>query len=229
MDRRLLSRIEGQNGLVTKVQAIEGGLTAKAVRCKVESGRWVRMHPGVYLTTPGRDDWETRALAVLLHLGVPSALCGRSAAYLWGLVPSPGREIEVVVGSTRNPDPVPGVQVRRSRHAVRRTHETAWPHRTDAENTVLDLAHGQSVDVMVGHLAKALQLRLTTARTLRAALADRPTQPSRSLLLEIVGDLDGGVESSAERRYVQDVETAHGLPVGRRQAPAPGGSRRDNL
>ncbi|WP_034800590.1 type IV toxin-antitoxin system AbiEi family antitoxin domain-containing protein [Intrasporangium oryzae] len=228
MDPRLQALISGQQGLVTRQQALAAGLSAKAVRWRVESGRWVRLHPGVYLTTPGRNDWHTIAAALLLHLGVPSALSSRSAAYLWGLVPSPGPLLHCVVPTSRRPDPVEGVVITRARHALERTHETAWPHRITVEHTVFDLAVGHPVDTAVGLIALACQKRLSTPRNLRVALDSRPTQPSRRVLYEVIGDVAGGVESSAERRYVRDVEQAHGLPAGRRQEPGPRETRRDN-
>ena len=46
--------------------------------------RWVCVQRGVYSTTPGRDDWPSQALAALLRIGLPSALCGPSAGFLWG-------------------------------------------------------------------------------------------------------------------------------------------------
>lgn len=229
MDRRLIARIDGQLGLVTRAQALAFGLTDKAARCRLDSGRWAWLHPGVYLTVPGRVDWQVKALAVLLHIGVPAALCRSSAAHLWRLQTVPGRAIEVVVSSHRKPDPIEGVVVHRSRYAVVRTHETAWPHRTTVEHTIFDLCHGRPLDVAVGLIARADQLGLTTARNLRQALDSRHTQTSRGLLYEVVDDVQGGIESSAERHFVNDVEIAHGLPRGQRQAPARGGTRRDNV
>ncbi|MEO7751853.1 MAG: type IV toxin-antitoxin system AbiEi family antitoxin domain-containing protein [Terracoccus sp.] len=227
-DRRLDALVKGQGGLVTRRQAVAAGMSPKAIRCRVDSGRWVRLHAGVYLTVPGRDDWTTTAVAALLSVGLPSALSGRSAGYAWGLLRSPGEGLEITVPPTRMPDPLPGVVVRRRRHAVERTHETAWPHRTTAEHTVLDLVEGASVDETVALVARACQQWLTTPQRLEVALADRPSQPGRSLLLEILGDVAGGVESSAERRYLRDVERAHGLPVGVMQQPGPGSTARDN-
>jgi hypothetical protein len=228
MDRRLQALVSGQSGLVTRPQALAAGMSAKAVRWRVESGRWVRLHPGVYLTTPGRDDWHTAAAALLLHLGIPSALCARSAGYLWGLVPGPGDLLHCVVPTSRRPDPVEGALITRARHALDRTHETAWPHRTTVEHTVFDLAVGQPIDTAVGLIAIACQQRLTTARNLRVALDGRPTQSGRRVLYEVIRDVAGGTESSAERRYLRDVERAHGLPAGRRQEPGPRSTRRDN-
>ena len=87
----------GQCGVVTRAQCLERGLTERAVDWRVSTGRWIRLHPGVYLTQPGRNDWQVTAMAALLACGRPSALGGASAGHAWGLVRAPGPDIEVVV------------------------------------------------------------------------------------------------------------------------------------
>ncbi|HET7800443.1 MAG TPA: type IV toxin-antitoxin system AbiEi family antitoxin domain-containing protein, partial [Humibacillus xanthopallidus] len=227
MDRLLDARINGQAGLVTRAQAVEAGLTDEAIRWRLSTGRWVRMHPGVYLTRPGRSDWEVRAVAALLHLGSGAALYGRSAGHAWGLLESPGDPIEAVVPETRRGGRRGvGIEVRRSRHIGARVHPTAWPHRTTVEHTVFDLAEGHDLDRAVRHAARACQLRMTTPALLLDALATRPTQSHRALLTLTLGDVDE-LESVAEVRYVRDVEAAHGLPTGQRQREG-GGTRRDS-
>jgi hypothetical protein len=86
VDALLRARAAGQAGLLTRAQALSGGLTRKGVECRLASGRWLVVHPGVYLTMPGRPDWETAAVAALLHAGRGSALCDSSAGHAWGLV-----------------------------------------------------------------------------------------------------------------------------------------------
>ena len=81
----LRARVLGQAGLVTRAQAIAGGISLESVRWALASGRCLALHPGVYPTTPGRDDWELRAVAVLLSVGGPVALAGASARFAWGL------------------------------------------------------------------------------------------------------------------------------------------------
>ncbi|NUO33966.1 MAG: type IV toxin-antitoxin system AbiEi family antitoxin domain-containing protein [Dermatophilaceae bacterium] len=228
MRRDLRAVAESQLGLVTRAQALESGLSDAAVRWRVESGRWVLVQRGVYSTTPGRDDWHARALAALLRVGVPSALCGPSAGFLWGLVPHPGPDVHVVVPVDRRPDTTPGIVITRSRHAYERTDERAWPHRIGIDHTVFDLAQGQALDRAVALVAKAVGTRRTTVRNLRRALEQRPNQSHRTLLLEVLADVAAGTESPAERRFTRDVEQAHGLPAAVRQADGPGGTRCDN-
>jgi hypothetical protein len=228
MRRDLPSVAAAQLGLVTRAQALEAGLTEAAVRWRVESGRWVCVQRGVYSTSPGRDDWQSKALAALLRIGLPSALCGPSAGFLWGLVPHPGVDIHVAVPVGRRPETTPGVVVSRSRYAFERTDERAWPHRIGVDHTVFDLAQGQPLDRAVALVAKAVQTRRTTVRNLRSALGQRPNQAHHALLLEVLDDVAAGTESAAERRYTRDVERAHGLPSAVRQAAGAGDTRCDN-
>jgi very-short-patch-repair endonuclease len=59
---------------------------------------------------------------------------------------------------------------------------------------------------------------LTTADRILAAIADRKKVRWRRLLTAVVDDAGTGCHSVLERRYLHDVERAHRLPRGRRQA-----------
>ncbi|HET8593941.1 MAG TPA: type IV toxin-antitoxin system AbiEi family antitoxin domain-containing protein [Intrasporangium sp.] len=227
VDRLLRARIAGQSGLVTRAQALRGGYSPAAIRWQVTSGRWVQVHRGVYLTSPGRDDWEVRAVAALLAIGRPSALCGPSAGAAWGLTSAPAGDVHVLVPFGRRGVDRPGMTVVRSRRFTERVHPQAWPHRTTAEHTVYDLSVGQDLDRVVALMAKACQLRIATEATLAAALETRPTQTHHGVVAEVLGLVGDGAESAAEVRYIRDVERSHGLPSGRSQHPAPGQRFRD--
>ena len=229
VDGMWAATVRGQFGVVTWGQCRQVEMSERAIRWRLQSGRWVRLHPGVYLTEPGRNDWEVTAMAALLACGRGAALSHESAAFAWGLLKGPGEGVRVLVPAGRNIEEPDGVRVVRSRTAVDRTHETAWPHRTTVEHTLLDLAQEASLDDAVGRLARAFQQGQTTERMVRQALAKRPRQRHRALLLEVLGDLGDGGESPAEVRWVRDVERAHGLPGAVRQQPTGDGGRRDNV
>ena len=223
----LRARIAGQAGLVTRAQALGAGMTQRAIEWRLGRGWWVRVHPGVYLTTPGRDDWEMRAVAALLLAGPGAALAGRSAGYAWGLVATAPSSVEVVIPAGRRVRPVVGVEIRRSRHVPDRTHATAWPHRVGAEHTVFDLAQGATIDRCISLAAKSIGIGLATQPSLLRALHERHGQSQRGVWAEMLADIGEGAESPAEMRYLRDVEPAHGLPVGVRQSPTGHGGRRD--
>ncbi len=227
VDRLLKARIAGQAGLVTRAQAVRGGYSLAAIRWQISSERWVQVHRGVYLTTPGRDDWEMRCVAALLAIGAPSALCGPSAGAEWALTSRPEGEVHVLVPYARRGLDQPGITVVRSRHFADRVDPQAWPHRTTPEHTVFDLAMGHDLDRVVALMAKACQLRLATEASLGAVLDARPTQTLHRAVAEVLGLIGEGAESAAEVRYVRDVERAHGLPPGTSQEPAAGHRFRD--
>jgi Protein of unknown function (DUF559) len=64
------------------------------------------------------------------------------------------------------------------------------------------------VDLVIG----VVQRRLTTASRLRHRLAGRRGHRWRRLLNEVLTDVSTGVRSALERRWLHDVERAHGLP-----------------
>jgi very-short-patch-repair endonuclease len=67
-------------------------------------------------------------------------------------------------------------------------------------------------------MARACGRRLTTPERLGAALAERPRARWGRELLAALTDVDSGCHSLLELRYLRDVERAHGLPPGQRQA-----------
>ena len=225
----LRARVSGQAGLVTRTQARAAGIGDEAIRWAVEVGRWVAVHPGIYLTRPGRDDWEVRAVAAMLFVGAPVALHGPSAALAWGLERREPDAVHLLVPDGRRASTRDGIEVVRSRRFGERVHPTAWPHRTSVEHTVLDLGMRGPMDRVLALAACACQRGLTDEARLAAALARRPGQTHRAVLRECLADVGAGAESAAEVRYVRDVERAHGLPTALRQCAIGERSRCDNL
>jgi hypothetical protein len=206
-------------------------MTDSAVQWRVASGRWVRLHRGVYLTRPGRSEWIVDATATLLALqGEDSvgraAFCGHAAAHLWGLVPRAPRRLEVVIPYARALRPRPGMKVRRSMRWDDLVDERAWPWRTTLPATVLDLgADGSPMDCLAV-VARAVQQERVTVAELRQELARRPGHRHGAVLRSALADVVQGAESGAEVLYLRDVERAHGLPRSVSQSPSDAGRRR---
>jgi hypothetical protein len=219
-----------QRGLVTRAQCLDAGLSRKAVEVRLANGRWRRIQHGVYLTTPGRDDWWTFATAAQLACGPDAAWSHQTAAFVWGLVHSPPPQLELLVPRDVAVRPPRGATVRRRRDLDSRVDQLWWPWITTAEDTILDLAEGVDVDEIFALLGRAFQRHRTTEASIAACLASRSRHPRRALLQEVLGDVAGGAESAMEVRYLRDVERAHGLPRGRRQhASAPGSATRHDV
>jgi very-short-patch-repair endonuclease len=92
---------------------------------------------------------------------------------------------------------------------------------TTAEDTVLDLVDEQRrPEAVIGLITTACQKRLTSPIRLTQAVAKRKRLRWRKLVVELLTAVEEGVESPLEWRYARDVERAHGLPRGKRQARA---------
>lgn len=225
MDLRRLSR--RQHDVVSRAQALKAGLTPSQIRCRLDSGRWQRIHPGIYATHNGPVTWPARASAATLHAGTGAALILGSSAYLWGLADREPAVITVGVPLERKPVRVVGTRIRRLRRL-----ETAIVERltvTTRAQTVIDLAGepGCDIDEAVALAARAAQRRHLSAADLLVELRARHRHPHGEVLAMALGDIDGGVEGAAEFRFVRDVQRAHDLPELVRQVVTRDGARRD--
>ncbi len=219
---RLAQLVAEQSGLVTRAQARSAGLSERAVDWRLRRGRWVRVHPGVYQTVPGRTDWHTRVVAAQLAAGPGAALVLAGAAYQWGLIRQQPRLVTLGVPHSRKPARLDGVQLVRMRHLDEHVDELVWPFVTTVDHTLLDLADRQRIDDAVATIARAVADERTTPGLLAARLQERSRHRHRVQLLDLLGIVAGGAESILEVRYVRDVERAHRLPVSVGQQPGEG-------
>jgi hypothetical protein len=139
-----------------------------------------------------------------------------------GFADGPGSKIHVSIPAEHRPArtrPIPDLIIHR-----RRALEPAWTApwklpRATVEDTVLDLIDAaRTFDDAYGWISRALGRRKTAIPLLRVALARRKRIRWRTWLTEALDDASKGVDSPLERRYVQGVERAHGLPAAKRQA-----------
>jgi predicted transcriptional regulator of viral defense system len=129
-----------QNGVVT-LEQLEGlGLTEDAVIKQVARGRLHRIHQTVYSLTPRVMTQRGVFMAAVLACGPDAVLSHRSAAYLWGMVDSWERPIDVTAPNRRGRSP-DGVAAHRdsSLQPIDRTIHHGVPCTTVAR-TVLDYA-----------------------------------------------------------------------------------------
>jgi hypothetical protein len=211
--------LERQRGVVTRSQAAAHGMDHSRVWRQLTSGRWTALHRGVYATFTGEPSRDAVLWAALLRAGPGAVLSHHTAAELLGLADGRRAPVDLTVPVGRHPEAIRGVRVHRSGRVPAAAHPTQLPPRTRVEETVIDLAQAAaSLDEAYVWIGRAIGRRLTTAARLRAALGDRPRASRRDALLAAVAEVGSGAHSLLERRYVRDVELAHGLPPARRQA-----------
>ena len=211
---------ERQRGLVTRGQALSAGLPKDLIYSWVERGRWQRVHTGVYAVFTGTPDREARLWAALLRAGPGAALSCETAAELDGLADKPAQLIHVTVPANRRVTKTPGIIVHSRLMADEAVHPVRLPPRTRIEETVLDLCDSSSsLDQAIGWLTTALGRRLTTQHLLLTAAYGRSRLRYRNDIQSILMPDMSGIHSVLEYLYVRDVEKAHRLPRGKRQAP----------
>jgi hypothetical protein len=158
----------------------------------------------------------------VLRAGPGAVLSHETAAELHGLTDKQASKIHVTVPAARNPARrrrLPGVIVHRSRNPVSERLPPWLLPRTPAAETVLDLvAKSRTFDDAYGWLTRATGRQLVSVPHLREALAARSRIRWRILLTEALQEANDGAMSPLERRYVRDVERAHGLPTADRQS-----------
>jgi len=96
-DRAIAAIAERQHGLITLDQALLAGLTRAGAKHRVGTGRWERLHPGVYRMAGSARTFEQEVLAACRAAGPGATASHRSAATLLGLPGlTPTTELTVV-------------------------------------------------------------------------------------------------------------------------------------
>jgi hypothetical protein len=221
--REWLILLDTQCGIVDRTQAKRAGFSDRQIFHRLRSGRWQRVHEGVYATFAGPLTREARLWAALRRAGEGAMLSHETAAEVHGLIDKPAsKTIHITVPAGRRPvrrGSVRGVLIHRSVQSRPQLPITWKLPRTRIEDTVLDLIDAApTFQAAYGWIARAVTRDLATVSMLRAALAARRRARYRAELAVAFGASDVGVHSGLELRYARDVERAHGLPPAQRQA-----------
>jgi hypothetical protein len=217
-----------QSGVVSRPQALRGGMTTDMIKSRINSGRWRPLYRGVYVTFTGAPGRRAQLWAAVLSAGPGAVLSHETAAELHRLADRVTDPIHVTVPHWRRVAVTGGVSVHRSVRAAEAAEGNAYPPRTTIEETLLDLTQtAATFDDVCGWVTRAFARELTDESRLRAAMKARSKLRWRADLNELISAAAGGDHSVLEYRYERDVERAHGLPKPVRQVPfvGPGGRR----
>jgi hypothetical protein len=222
-----------QQGVITRKQALDRGLTTHMVDNLVRSERWQPLQPGVYTTFGGPPSRSAQLWAAVHVAGRGAALSHATAAELHKLTDRPSSLIHVTIPVERHVATPRGIVIHRSARILQAVHPTDLPPRTKITETVLDLTDlAASFDQAFAVACAACQRRLTTPKHLVQAMSRRSRLRWRAELTEALAEIASGVHSLLEYRYVRLVEHPHDLPRATRQAEVSTDHRRrylDNL
>lgn len=206
-----------QGGVVTGAQLVDAGCTASQIAGWLESGRWTRLHRGVYVVFTGPVPPITRVWAALLAAGPDAAVGGETALWLDGLPEARADPVTICLPWERQTFAVRGARVVRCRDLADRVHPVARPRRLRIEDALLDVTDACAAEsAVVAAVFRVAPDRRTHPERIRRAMARRRRLRHRRLLADLLGEVAEGVLSALERRFRQRVERPHGLPAGRR-------------
>jgi hypothetical protein len=210
--RRLLALIEAQRQVVSRAQALSGGMSRHAVAHRLRpGGPWRSLLPGVYQTSTGTPAQVQREIAALLYAGPRSVITGGSALRHYRLPAPQPEHIDVLVP----------LQAQRQDTAYVRLHRTArlpemadlLPYRRYAlpYRAVADTARWlTSMREARALIAGAVQRGACTVSQLTEELNAGPSRDS-ALLRSVLSEVSAGVRSAPEAD-LRTLITRAGLP-----------------
>jgi very-short-patch-repair endonuclease len=216
--------------VLTRGQALSAGLSRRLIASRLDSGRWQRLHRGVFATFSGPVPRESQLWGALLRVGEHAVLSHHTAAELWRLTDAAPGLIHLTVPRNAASPAIPGLVLHFSARVAGARHPARLPPQTKLEETVLDLADlERTAEDAVAWPIRACQRRLTTPDRIIAALEERGRARWRQDVADAITDIRDGVHSPLELRYARDVERRHGLPRGERQVRVSRGVTRQYL
>ncbi|BFU47429.1 DUF559 domain-containing protein [Krasilnikovia sp. MM14-A1004] len=207
--------LDHQSGVITMAQALRY-LTEKAVRHRLASGRWQRLHRSIFLTHNGPAGPAQHRWAAVLSIGHAAVLAGLTAIDLRGYS-TPTIHVLAPPGTQGRSVPV-GVVVHRSNALDECDVLTIGrPPRTRAARSLVDAAQwARTVAEAQAIVAAGFQQRLVRAADVRAVLDRLPRARRRRAILQAVNDAAGGAHSLAEIDFI-GLCRRHRLPEPRLQ------------
>jgi hypothetical protein len=170
----LRNLVRYQAGVISRSQAVRGGLSPGMIKFRVSSGRWRQIHPGIYATFTGVPSRGARLWAAVLWAGPGASLSHETAAELHRLTDQLAEVIHLTVPVQRRVVAVSGVVIHRSARALEAVEGYTNPPRTKVEETVLDLTQtARTFDDVCGWVTRAFARDLTDETRLRKAMSVR--------------------------------------------------------
>ena len=179
-----------QYGVIHRLQAIERGLSPRAIENRLRSGRWERILPGVYGLRGAPPSWRKALMAACLWAG--GVVSHRAAAKLWGF---DGIDDEVLEITTTTRKRRRGVIVHEvasfERLDLKRTQRFVV---TSPTRTLIDLAGVVDARTLEIALDRALHRSQTHIPLLQRQIDSLGTQGRRGLRLlhRVVADRAAG-------------------------------------
>lgn len=206
--RRLLRQ---QDGAVARAQI--GAAIWGRVRWQLESGRWQRVHPGLFVSHSGLVTRAQLRWIAVLGGGPGAALCAATAAEVAGLTGFETPAVHVCVPAEREGPQISGVRYHRSRNYAQAAETHRLPPRVGLAHALIAMAStARTASRAHDILTSAVQQRLIRTDALREVLDAKSSVRWRALMRETLLDIDDGAQSLNEVAMLTLIRE-EGLPV----------------
>jgi len=209
----LRALIEKQEHVVTRTQALSGGLTRHALSHLLrKGGSWQPVLPGVYLTVTGTPTQVQREMAAMLYGGRYTVITGSAALRYHRMTGPESDTVDLLIPAVRKRQSVSYVMVHRTNHIPKQVmgpppRNYALPARAaaDAARWLTDLREVRAV------VAGAVQNKRCTIDELAEELRAGGLRDS-ALLRIVLAEVSDGVRSAPEAELRVLISKA-GLPM----------------
>lgn len=135
------------------------------------------------------------AWAGLLYAGDDAALSHGTALWWDEVLDQAPDRVHLTIPSSRRVVTKKGLRIHRSVVTAESVHPSRTPRRTRIEHSVLGYLDSAGPEPVIDVLTRVVQRRMTTAARLRDALIERGRHPHRSLIVDVLTDVEQGVQS----------------------------------
>ena len=201
-DEQFQKLLMAQYGVITRQQALECGLTPKAIDYRMRpDGPWQRLLPHTLLTHTGPVTPDQKAAAALLYAGPRSLISGPVAVRRHHLACAGPDAIDVLVPVTSQVHGTRFVQVHRSRHMPTRCYYTRTIRFAVQARAVADAARWLNrFGEVRAVVCEALQHNACTLEELASEL-HAGWLPHSKLLRRALAEVGAGTRSVAEAKF----------------------------
>jgi very-short-patch-repair endonuclease len=180
VERAIARLATRQCGVVGRAQLLALGVGADQIDRRKKLGRLIPIHRGVYAVGHAAVSDRGRVVAALLAAGPAAVASHRTAAYLWGLIPTLPAVVDVTT-HRRARRSRPNLTIHETNRPTASTRRRGIPL-TAPLRTLADLAATRPAGEVERATTEALVLRLVTPQQLEAPPAPARTEIERRML-----------------------------------------------
>ena len=202
VDRRIGKLSDAQHRVAGRKQLLALGLPAPSIKYRLRIGRLHEVLPGVYSVGGACLTADGRLMAAALWAGPGAVISHRSAAAVWGMLPSRG--VIHVTAASRRPRR-PGIATHHRRLPADEIAIQDGIPVTTVARTLLDIAATEGRDALIRALRQAEHLRLTDHTSLPALIARYPKARGTAIAARVLAERlpAGHTESELEDRFLE--------------------------